>query len=94
VERVLVQHPAISEGAVIGVPDEKWGETVKAIVTLKKEGAASEKEIIEFCKQHLASFKKPTSVDFIQEMPKTGPGKVDKKKLKEPYWQNMDRQIR
>ena len=54
----------------------------------------SEKEIIEFCKQHLASFKKPTSVDFIEEMPKTGPGKIDKKRLKELYWKDMDRQIR
>lgn len=85
VENVLYMHPAISEAAVIGVPHEKWVETVKAIVVLKPGAKATEEEIIEFCKQNLASYKKPTSVEFVAEIPKTASGKVLKWKLREIY---------
>jgi len=85
VENVLCMHPAISEAAVIGVPHEKWGETVKAIVILKTGQKATEEEIIEFCKKNLASYKKPTSVEFVNELPKTASGKVLKRELRERY---------
>ena len=85
VENVLFTHPAISEAAVIGVPHEKWVETVKAIVVLKPGAQATEEEIIRFWKDNLASYKKPTSVEFIKELPKTPSGKVLKKELRERY---------
>jgi long-chain acyl-CoA synthetase len=85
VENVLYMHPGISEAAVIGVPHEKWVETVKAVVVLKPEAQATEEEIIQFCKENLASYKKPTSVEFVRELPKTPSGKVLKKELRERY---------
>ncbi len=85
VENVLCMHPAVSEAAVIGVPHEKWVETVKAIVVLKPGASATEDEIIEFCKRNLASYKKPTSVEFVDELPKTASGKVLKRELRERF---------
>ena len=85
VENVLYMHPAILEAAVIGVPQEKWVETVKAVVVLKPGAKATEEEIIDFCKRNLASYKKPSSVEFIHELPKTPSGKVLKWKLRERY---------
>lgn len=85
VENVLYMHPAISEAAVIGVPHEKWVETVKAIVVLKPGVSVTEEEIIDFCKKNLASYKKPTSVEFVNELPKTASGKILKRELRERY---------
>jgi long-chain acyl-CoA synthetase len=85
VENVLHMIPEIIEAAVIGVPDEKWGETVKAVVVLKEGQSLSAKEIIEFCKRNLAGYKKPTSVDFVQELPRNATGKVLKGVLRERY---------
>ena len=86
VENVLYQHPKVLEAAVFGVPDEKWGEAVKAAVVIKESETATEGEIIRFCKQNQASYKAPKSVDFLKELPKTGSGKIYKKGLREPYW--------
>jgi acyl-CoA synthetase (AMP-forming)/AMP-acid ligase II len=93
VEDVLYMHPAVLEAAVFGVPHEKWGETVKAVVSFKKGLIATEEEIIEFSKKYLAGYKKPTSVDFIEELPKNQNGKILRKDLKEPYWKGKERKI-
>jgi len=86
VENVLYEHPAILEAAVIGIPHEKWGEAVHASVVLKKDITATEKEIIEFCKQNLARYKAPKSVAFFSSLPKTGSGKIYKMGLREEYF--------
>jgi len=86
IEEVLSRHPKIAEAVIIGVPDEKWGETIKAVVVAKSEQKLSEAEVIDFCKAHLASYKKPTSVAFVDALPKTQfGGKVLKRELRERF---------
>jgi fatty-acyl-CoA synthase len=82
VEQTVAKHPAVMEAAVVAIPDEKWGERPKAFVTLKKDQEATEEEIIEFCKEHIARFKAPAAVEF-GELPKTSTGKVQKFVLRE-----------
>jgi len=93
VEDVLHAHPAVSEAAVIGVPDESWGESIKAFVILKPGKTATGEEIIAFTKERLASFKKPKSVEFVSKLPRTSVGKISKKDLRAPYWQGQERAI-
>jgi len=85
VEQVLYQHPAVAEAAVIGVPDPQWGEAIKACIILKAGYQVNEEEIIEFCKERLASYKKPRSVDFVTEFPKNAAGKIMHKELRRKY---------
>jgi fatty-acyl-CoA synthase len=86
VESVLSTHPEVEEAAVIGVKDEEWGQQVRAVVRLKKGQKASEQEIIDFCRPHLAGFKRPTSIVFVtQELPKTATGKVLRRELRQKY---------
>jgi acyl-CoA synthetase (AMP-forming)/AMP-acid ligase II len=85
VENVLYTHPAIEEAAVIGVPDLEWGQEPRAVVVLKKGQTATEDEIIEFCRAKLAGFKRPRSVVFVNELPKTSVGKVVRKDLRKQY---------
>lgn len=85
VETVLAAHPAVGEVAVIGVPDEKWDEAVTAIVALKTEGAATAEELIQFCKERIASYKKPKYVHFVDGLPRDGAGQVARQELKARY---------
>jgi fatty-acyl-CoA synthase len=93
VEDVLFSHPAVAEVAVIGVPDEKWGETIKALVVLAPDASADEAELIAHCKAHLARYKAPTSVEFRDELARTATGKLQKYKLREPYWHGRERKV-
>jgi fatty-acyl-CoA synthase len=93
VEDCLYQHPAVAEVAVIGVPDAKWGETVKALVVLRPDTAATEADLIEHCRGRLAHFKCPTSVELRDVLPRTATGKLQKFKLREPYWSAHDRRV-
>lgn len=88
VEDVLYKHPAVLEAVVIGIPDKKWGEAVKAVIVRKPGCEVSEDEIINVCRQNLASFKRPKSVDFIDAFPKTASGKILKRIIKEKYIKN------
>ena len=85
VEQTVARHPAVLECAVVAIPDEKWGERPKAFVTLKIGAAATEAEIIEFCKQHIAHFKAPAAVEF-GDLPKTSTGKIQKFVLRDKEW--------
>ena len=86
IEEVLSRHPDIVEGAIIGVPDEKWGESIRAVIVPKKGAVLTEEAVINHCRQHLASYKKPTSVIFVEELPKgTFGGKILKRVLREKY---------
>ncbi|MGC4979157.1 AMP-binding protein [Streptomyces sp. DT193] len=93
VEDALFSHPAVAEVAVIGVPHEKWGETVKALVVLAPDAEATESELIQYCKERLAGYKAPTSVEFRDALARTATGKLQKYKLREPYWEGHERHV-
>jgi acyl-CoA synthetase (AMP-forming)/AMP-acid ligase II len=93
VEDCLFQHPAVAEAAVIGVPDEKWGETIKALVVLRPGASATEGELIDFCRGRLAHFKCPTSIEVRDALTRTATGKLQKFKLREPYWAGRARRV-
>jgi long-chain acyl-CoA synthetase len=93
VENVLMTHAGVDDVAIIGVPDEKWGEAVKAIVVPAAGAAPTEAELIAYARERLAGFKLPKSVDFAAALPRNPSGKLLKRVLREPHWQGVDRRI-
>lgn len=93
VEAAIHQHPAVLESAVFGIPDDVWGEAVKAVVVLKPGTSATAQEIIDAASEHLASYQKPKSVDFVDDLPKAPTGKILKRELRDPYWQKQGRNV-
>ncbi|MFT7652734.1 MAG: acyl-CoA synthetase (AMP-forming)/AMP-acid ligase II [Limisphaerales bacterium] len=93
VEAAIHQHPAVLESAVFGIPDQQWGEAVKAVVVLKPNMSATEAEIIAAAAAHLATYQKPKSVDFVESLPKAPTGKIQKRELRAPYWQASEKKV-
>jgi len=93
IEEVLYQHPAVKEGTVIGIPDPYWVERVHGVVILKEGANVTSDELIDFCKQRIARFKVPKSIEFVDSLPKTPSGKILKRELREKYWAGLDRRV-
>jgi len=93
VESAICDHPDVAEVAVVGVPDDQWGEAVKAIVVMKPGKQASAADIIDFTRQRIAVFKTPKTVDFIDALPRNASGKILRRHLRDPYWVGKDRQV-
>ena len=94
IEEIMLEHPAVSEVSVVGVPDEKWGESGKAVVVLQKGMKATEQELLEFCQGKMAGYKRPKSVDFVDALPKSPYGKILKREIREWYWKDETRRVR
>ena len=93
VENALYAHPAVLEAAVIGVPDEQWGERVHAVVVPKPAADVTAEEVVAHCHGLIAGYKCPRSVEFKDELPKSGAGKILKRDLRAPYWEDQERQV-
>ena len=93
VENVPMAAPGVAEGIVMGVPDPDWVEAVKAVVVRAEGSTVDEASIIAFCRERLAHYQCPTSVDFVDELPRNATGKILKRNLREPYWRDHDRNI-
>jgi len=93
IESVLFEHPAVADAAVVGIPDEKFGEAVLALLVLKQGESVDAETIEAFCRERLAGYKIPRQVEFIDEMPRNASGKVLKRELREPYWEGVERRV-
>ncbi|MDE2604561.1 MAG: AMP-binding protein [Burkholderiales bacterium] len=93
VEQALYSHPAVYEACVVGVPDDTWGEAVKAVVVLRPGQDASEADLVRHCRELLADFKKPRSVEFVADLPRNPNGKLSRKLVREPFWAGRDRRV-
>jgi len=93
VEATLYQHPDVLEACVISVPDDTWGESVKAVVTLRPGRQSSAQALIAHCRERIADYKSPRSVDFVDELPKNASGKLARKLVRERYWQGVSRRV-
>jgi fatty-acyl-CoA synthase/long-chain acyl-CoA synthetase len=93
VENVLMQHPAVREACVIGIPDPKWGEAVNAFAVLREGVTLRLEDLVEFCGQRLAAYSRPKRVEIVADIPKTPYGKMDKKAMRSVFWKDRDRQV-
>jgi long-chain acyl-CoA synthetase len=93
VEEALMTHPGVANAAAIGVPDDVWGEAVKAFVVPKPGFKVNEQELIDHCKSRISSYKKPKSIELVTELPMNAYGKIMRRQLKEPYWQDRERRV-
>ena len=93
VDNALMGHPEIIDAAVIGVPDDRWGEVVKGFVVLGKDSKLEEHDIISYARTQIAGFKCPRSIEFIHELPRNPSGKVLRRELRAPYWEGKDRNV-
>jgi acyl-CoA synthetase (AMP-forming)/AMP-acid ligase II len=93
VENALMSHPDVIDAAVVGIPDDKWGETVKGFVILSESSDLTEQNIIDFSREQIAHYKCPTSINFISEMPRNPSGKILRRELRAPYWDKEGRNI-
>lgn len=93
VESALFGHPAVADVAVIGVPDERWGEAVKAVVVKKADTEVTPGELIEWTRSKIAGYKLPKSIDFIDALPRNPTGKILKRELRKTYWADRQRQV-
>ena len=92
-EKILYRHPAVMEACAIGVPDDKWGEAIKALVVLKKGQTATVEEIMGHCRESLSAYKKPQSVEFVTELPKNPNGKIARRSVRERFWVGKERRV-
>jgi acyl-CoA synthetase (AMP-forming)/AMP-acid ligase II len=93
IEAALEHHPKIFDVAVFGIPDEQWGEKVHASIVLQPNETLSEDQILSFARERLAGYKLPRSIQFMDELPRTGSGKLLKRQLREPYWKGRDSRV-
>jgi acyl-CoA synthetase (AMP-forming)/AMP-acid ligase II len=93
VENAISGLAAVQEVAVVGVPDERWGEAVKAVVVVRPGEALDEEEVVAACTERLAGYKKPRSVEFVAELPKTGSGKIMRRRVRDRYWSGRERRV-
>jgi acyl-CoA synthetase (AMP-forming)/AMP-acid ligase II len=93
VENAILTHPSVSEAAVIGVPDDRWGESVKAVVVLKEGPTLDAGQLIAYVRTRIAAYKVPKSIDFVASLPRNASGKILKRDLRAPYWQGRNRAV-